>query len=235
MSSGLRRATAALVAVVPLAALQGMLATNAPWWRMPLERLERDGAIALGIWALVAVGLLRAKKWAWRLALVLAIAWSLSTIWMAVRMRNPSLGFFAVGLAAILGGLLAWLRHEIGRSFLDPRMRWYQGLPKAIPGLACRVPSGDLRVCRIDQEGAFVYRGAEGAAAVPTSPGVPVELLFQFREKHVRCLGVPVQVFTEPAGAAATGAGFRFQGMSADMNKDLGDFIESLRGEGHVE
>ena len=33
----------------------------------------------------------------------------------------------------------------------------------------------------------------------------------------------------------AEGAGFQFQRMPADMRKELGDFVETLRGEGYVQ
>lgn len=135
---------------------------------------------------------------------------------------------------------LTWLRRELGRSFLDPRIYWFQSLPKPIPGLKCRVggsgDSEDLAVSRLDGDGAFVFvpysmqrnlhpfkthlKSHQGRKKFP--------LEFEFRGSRLSCFGNPVIHLNR-----GIGAGFQFLVSSADARKEIGEFVERLRGEGH--
>jgi hypothetical protein len=126
----------------------------------------------------------------------------------------------------------------MGRSFFDPQLRWYQGLPRPIPGLKCRLPGAspksDFRVSRLDGDGAFIYVETEGTLKFSDLP--ESEMIFSFRDRQVRCRGVPVRSLAKGAGfAGEAGAGFQFRGMPPDSRKELGDFVEILRGEGHAQ
>ncbi len=154
-------------------------------------------------------------------------------------MRNPNLAFFTLLLVGYWGGLLIWLKREISRSFFDPRLRWFHGLPKPIAGLTCEISigggsSGEERtvsfgVCRIDQEGAFVFKDLAPLESAEISRSTPSTLNFQFRERRIRCQGTLVRLMQDKLGA-----GFQFGNMSPDQHKQLGDFVEILRGEGYV-
>lgn len=104
-------------------------------------------------------------------------------------------------------------------------LNWYQGLPQPIPGLKCLFMGKDFRVSRLDSQGAFIFRKGN-ADEIPQKVS---EMIFGYRDKEICCQGKPVRILRR-----AYGIGLRFQEMSADMHKNLGDFIELLRSEGHV-
>ena len=59
--------------------------------------------------------------------------------------------------------------------------------------------------------------------------GQAAELVFKFRERQIKCQGVPVRSF-----GTGVGVGLQFSKVLPDARKDLGDFVELLRGEGYV-
>jgi hypothetical protein len=107
------------------------------------------------------------------------------------------------------------------------------------PGLMCELtnsseseksqPPQKLRVARIDQDGVFLMSEPGGIFRLRRDQ--EAEMMFSYREKRILCRGQAVSVL-DPDEAVA--AGFQFGGMSADAEKELGDFVETLRGEGHV-
>jgi hypothetical protein len=230
----LRLAAALLFLCVPIAALETVLVTRAPWWRLPYHSIGVWSASVALICVPLAAWIMRGRKWAYWLLQLFFSTWILLNSWVALRMRFPALAFFTLFLGALFGALLAWLSHELRRSFFDPRMRWYEGSPQPLPGLSCRVAWGDreldCRVSRLDREGAFVFReGAEKAPLAALRPDVRSELTFRFRGRAVRCTGLPMRVLDGDRGA-----GFQFDGLGPDLRKQLGDFIESLKGEGYA-
>lgn len=228
---GLKLALAFFSLCVPIMALEVVIATRSPWWKLPYESIAFFSLIAGGVYVFLTYGALNGRRWALHCAGVLCALWSFATAWIAVKMNHPSLGFFSIFLVFFCGGLILWIRFELSRSFFDPQMNWYQGLPKAIPGVKCEWLQGEkkvlVKVSRIDREGAFIFStGSLGAL----KPGEKSELEFEFRKMKVRCPGVPMRSLSY-----GVGAGFQFQEMPPDLRKDLGDFIESLRGEGYVQ
>ena len=228
----LRFAAVVLFLCVPLAALETVIVTRAPWWRLPLR--------SIGVWSLstfliclpLAVWLMRGNRWAYRILQLFFGAWLFLSAWVAFRTRNPSLGFYTVFLVACFGGLSLWFRQELARSFFDPKKRWFQGLPQSVPGLVCRVTWGDreldCKVARLDREGAFVVcPGVENFTGLKADH--PSELTFRFRERTIACKALPMRAL-----GGVRGAGFQFTSMAPDLKKELGDFIETLRGEGYA-
>ncbi|MFZ9595389.1 MAG: hypothetical protein ACO3A2_04860, partial [Bdellovibrionia bacterium] len=120
---------------VPLIALEVAISARVPWWDLPW--------VSLGYWAIawtlitipLVTWVLSAKRWAWNLCLILSVLWVLASLWTTIRLRYPPLGFFTLFLTFFLFLELIWLRAELGRSYMDPALAWYQGLPKAIQGL----------------------------------------------------------------------------------------------------
>jgi hypothetical protein len=226
----LRLAAALLFLCVPFAAFETVLVTRAPWWRLPFQ--------SIGIWSVavflicvpLSAWLLQGKRWALRLTQLFLVAWVLLNLGVAIFLRNPSVGFFTFLLIVCFGSLGFWLEHELGRSFFDPHLKWYQGLPKLIAGLTCRVTCGDqevnCRVSRLDREGAFVF-GDHPMLSLRAD--LKSELVFNFRDRSLKCEAVPVRAFLD-----GRGAGFQFQNLVPDLQKNLGDFIELLKGEGYV-
>lgn len=232
----LRLAAALLFLCVPIAAFETVVVTRAPWWRLPYPSIGIWSASVFLIVLPISVWITRGRGWAVRALEFFFGLWLLLNVWVAARMGNPGLGFLTVALLALYGGWLTWVKYELQRSFFDPRMSWYQGLPKPLPGVSCRLAWSDreldLRVSRLDREGAFVFQAATDAGR-PTltklRTDVPSELTFNFRERSVRCTGLPVRALHGDLGA-----GFQFYGLAPDLKKQLGDFIEILRGEGYV-
>ncbi len=132
---------------------------------------------------------------------------------------------------------MIWLRNELDRSYFDPQMKWFQGFPKAIPGLTCEMEwngkKGDFRVSRIDKEGTFLFFDQHASKnqveLERMKSGQAAELVFKFRERQIKCQGVPVRSF-----GTGVGVGLQFSKVLPDARKDLGDFVELLRGEGYV-
>jgi hypothetical protein len=232
----LRLAAVLLFLCVPIAALETVIVTRAPWWRLPY--------VSIGIWSAavfmvilpLSVWIMRGRAWSLRALEIFFALWLAINAWVALRTGNPGLGFLSVSLLALFGIWALWIRHEMRRSFFDPRMSWYQGLPRPLPGISCRVAWGDreidCKVSRLDREGAFIFQPPTrlGEAALDSlRTDVRSELTFSFRERSVRCTGFPVRALD-----GNRGAGFQFDGLAPDLRKQLGDFIETLRGEGYV-
>jgi len=228
----LRLAALVLALSVPLAGIDAVLASRAPWWRLPY----RSAGIAMCAATLTLIpllyGMLRGKRWTVFAVQVVGIAWSLYAVFSAMHLQEPLLGLFAVLSMGYWLGVSMWLDHEMDRSFFNPRIRWFQRIPKPIPGLECRfsldASKSGMRVSRIDEDGVFIY-SESSSNTLKVAHGKSAEFLLSYRDRQVRCHGFPVVVLPLDAGY-----GLQFGGMSADEQKTLGDFVEILRGEGHV-
>ena len=123
------------------------------------------------------------------------------------------------------------------RSFFDPQLAWYQGLPRSIPGLNCRILSGDeeleVRVSRFDLDGTFVFCSPSPRRSKAKLSSLlseeKLDMIFRFRENELTCRGTPALSIGK-----GIGAGIQFHEISEDQKKDIGDFVELLRGEGYV-
>ncbi len=235
--TGLRLAAVCLLFSVPLAVFESVVVTRSPWWRIPVESMKASGLLAFVLFAPLALTLLRARRWALTVSTILALIWCAGTAWMAVRDKNTSLGFFLLGLVTYWIVQLYWVKFELGRSFLDPGFRWFQGVPEAIPGLKAMVGRGSngqtFKVSRIDQDGAYLFfRETAVETFVAIDPKIVTQVSLAFRNRQLSFDGRWVSLFDR--GQGARGMGLQFEGLSPDAKKDLGDFIESLRGEGHV-
>jgi hypothetical protein len=233
--TGLKRAAQALVLCVPLAAIEVILVKRAPWWRLPYQQIGFVSAPVLVVSVFLAVLLLKGRRIGWYAVAGLYGFWIFSIGLMALRLHYPSLGIYGLSLGAGMLAHLAWLKLELGRSFIDPQMHWYEGLPQSVPGMTCGIGKTEYRVSRLDREGVFVFRDNSRANALQTEKfGKPenIELRLSFREKQARCMGVPVCVINRMGAESVVG--FKFRDMSADSRKHLGDFVEALKGEGYV-
>lgn len=233
----LRGAALLLFASVPLAALEVILVSRAPWWRLPLRGMA-VWSIAVFVLALpLVLWLSYGRKWAIGLTGLFGLLWVAMTFWMAVRLRAPALGFLTVGLLGYFLLLLHWVRTEASRSFFDPQMAWYQSLPKPIPGLQVQLLLSEkraieMRAGRLDEEGAFLYVPRDRHPMSSPLPALrarqEVEVELSHRGRKVRCLSRPMRTLE-----GNWGCGVQFRGMGPDQRKELGDFIEALRGEGY--
>lgn len=229
-----------LLLCIPWVALETILVDRAPWWDLPWLRIAAWSLLAAVVFLPLFAFVIRGSKPALRVAGVLAVLWCAASLWISIADEKPGVGFFTLFLGLYWLVAWGWMKHELDRSFFDPRLAWYQGLPRPLAGLGCTVGGlkPDLRVCRIDKEGAFIFfaEGSTGESegiALPNT-GEKVELVFHFRGREIRCLGTPVRILAGESARKWLGAGFQFVGMTADHRKALGDFIEALRGEGYA-
>lgn len=227
----LKLAAAMLVLCVPIAAMETVIVARAPWWRLPYRTIEVwSVGVMVGCLPLMA-WILRGRAWALPVTGAFATLWCFLSGWVAIRTRNSTLGFFVLFLVFFWIVLLSWIRFELGQSFLDPKLRWFQALPKPIPWLECELQVGQatlpMRVGRIDEEGLFVFSNLGQIPRLSRADRIALRLTYRGRE----AVGGAVPVCELASGQ---GIGLRFEGMTADQRKNLGDFVEVLRGEGHV-
>jgi hypothetical protein len=145
---------------------------------------------------------------------------------------DTSLGLYLIVISALTFAWASWALHELGRSFFDPRVRWFQGLPKPLPRVECEIASNLFQVSRLDREGAFVFSSRGTIPEFAESKKTTLPITFLFRDRRISCTGVPVRTLDRVR--KRSGIGIQFQEMSADSKKVLGDFVESLKGEGYV-
>lgn len=224
----------ALLLFIPAAAVEVVLLTRAPVWNLPWRMMGIWAAAVALICIPLAVWIAHSRRGAWYLAAGFGGCWSVLNFWFAFKNRNPALAFYALFLILLWGVILLWTRREMSRSFFSSGLRWFQGAPRTVPGLQCELSgaAGPLRVSRLDLDGAFLVASREESFQLPTHPGA--EMIFLYKDQKIRCAGTVVAHLGDSIDSA-TGAGIRFHGMSPDARKELGDFVESLRGEGHVQ
>lgn len=234
----LKLAVVTLFMSVPLVATEVIIATRSPWWNLPLR--------GMGYWSLayfllcfpIGLWILAGRRWAYSLLRVLLAVWLFASVSLAIKSRLPALGFFSLFLAMLTWLELTWLKRELGRSFLDPKIFWFQGLPRPISGLKCKIAGAesllDLDVSRLDQDGAFVYVPYPKQKGPLPFKGLhrrkKFQLEFSYRDQKLVCAGNPVMHLNSGAGA-----GFQFADPGADSSKEIGSFVELLRAEGHAE
>jgi len=242
----LKMGVSLLLLAIPLVALHIALVQRAPWWRLP----HQDMAIASGLLSLVLLPIMYfialGKNWALRTAIILSSVWVIISGIIALKAHDPALGFFSVFLICFAMTVFFWISKEMNRSYFDSGSEWYQGLPVAIPQISCSIGfeqssernAPDLiwkkcRIARIDEEGAFLFcdQAAFGRDSLPEiKKSVTVEMIFSHENRSFRCQGKPIRLLRNNLGV-----GLRFVGLTPDTSKELGDWVERLRGQGYVD
>lgn len=157
----------------------------------------------------------------------------LSIMLMAVSLddRNVALGFYGIMHAAFCLGVWSWLKKCVNEVYFEPGVSWYQQFPLPIAGLECEVQAQEqkktFRVGRVDRTGVFIF--SPSLKPIQIEPQNLVNLKLSYRGNEMRCRGIPIRELGQ-----SQGWGLKFTGMSIDEEKLLGDFVESLRGEGHA-
>ena len=219
----------AAVSIPPLAAAETAIVSSRSSWEGLIRPLGMWTAIATAVFFPLIYGTANGRKAALYLMNLLGVVWCAASGIMAIRMLSPNIGFFTVFLILFWFMIGQWLQYDLGRPFFDPGIRWYQGLPPTIPGIRCLLTQGphqiELKVSRLDHDGAFVF--SPDGNSIDLNASNMAELQFFFRNRQIRCQGAPVRVLK-------TSAGFCFSDIPPDTKKDLGDFVETLRGEGYV-
>ena len=233
----LRLSSLALFICVPMVVAQVIIVSRAPWWNLPYKIMGYWAWLFICLCIPLYLGVCHARKWAFKIIIGLSGVWVLTSGVMAMRTQQTSLGFFFCFLLALLLGEIFWLRYELKRSFMDPKVQWFQGMPKAIPRLRCQVSLGgknlDLSVSRFDEDGAYLFYG-RGEKKFEKSLALlflkkKLQMVFSYRDQKISCLGL---LTSSACDGMATW--IRFVNLSLDSKKKVGDFLEGLRGEGYV-
>jgi hypothetical protein len=230
-SRGLLASGAALFLLVPLAVVTAGVFSSQVWWDLPLSRLALAGWTTLALVAPLSWRIMMGRRGAIQ---ALASFMALGSLFLVVRsiaMRGTLQGVWTLTVMAACLGLLSWVRRELGRPFFDPGLGWFVGIPKALPGVQARLGSaGDglsVRVARLGSEGAFVF---SFAGSPPAELSLEVELALG--ERKVRLNGKVVRRFIHQG--SGWGVGIMFGRPRPDQRKELGDFLNAIRSEGHA-
>jgi hypothetical protein len=227
----LRRLAWLLFVVLPLAFTAQLLARRMPWWKWnPLLEWPKYAGVA-GVLCVVAFGILRTKRWAFYFVAVGVVGFALFCLVYSVRQENVGLGLYSIALGILAVTYVDRLSAAYLFPAISPGMRWYQTLPEPIPGLS--VDWGEkkgLRLSRLDLEGGFIL----GSIQKSDKKDLPSEITLHYRGSKISCRIEWIASLPSKIDSSWTGIGVEFRNKDRDAKKDLADFIEVLRGEGHV-
>ena len=238
--STLRAATWKLALLLPLFALNLWMALPDLSWQRGLQR-EWPAFLILSLFLLLV------RFWIQRgVAIGAESLRVLFAVWLIVNfVGGIILGLPKLAILAIFYGplfLLLWreLERTCGQSAFDPQLKWYQGQPHSIPDLRAHlIVQGVAQICRVsrfDREGVFLFTldlSADWLGQAATQNRVQIEILF--RDEVLSLSGQPIRIWTRSrAGSSSQGMGLAFIDLSSDLRKQLGDWVEKLRGEGYV-
>ncbi len=227
----LRRIAILLFLSFPVLLFASLLVRRMPWWQWDPTREWLPWIITLGVTSALAVAITRAHKWAVAIVAVAAGVLTLDFLFLSLRQENVGLGLFAVafGIAGYAYVDRVWAALQF--PALSPGTRWYQSTPEPIPGLA--LDWGDRRGLRLSQlnlEGGFIL----GAFDRGTEKSLPGEITLLYRGSKIACGVTLISGLASKINSSWAGIGVEFKNTDLDSRKDLADFIEVLRGEGHV-
>ncbi len=227
----LRRISYYLFLTLPLAMIASLLSRRIAWWQWEPRTEWRTWAVLLLALSAIVLGILRAKRWAFYFSVAGLAALGITCLWYSIRQENVALGLFfvAYGIAAYAYLDRLWSSFQV--PALSPGIEWYQTVPEPIPGL--HLDWGDwkgLRMSRLDLEGGFILGNFPSGG----EKNLPSEILFHYRGTKMSCHVRLLTALASKIDASWSGIGVEFKDTDRDTRKDLSDFIEVLRGEGHV-
>ena len=239
---GIRVLKLMLLAVPMLAAFQVQFQANLEFWRVPAAATIRAFILGLPVLFFFSSLLGKASKWlipTWRL---FSVSWFGFLIIESVMESKIPLAFFGlvVGLLTYLWDSAAG--RELKKSYIDSGLRWFEASPPGIAGLGGAINGIPMTVARLDLEGAFLF--TQSAPLRVGADGSPERWQLSFQRqsdgKTVNVLGELVRAVhprrrdIQRGTQDFQGVGVRFVEKDFDRLKDLGDFIEQLRGGGHA-
>ncbi len=236
---GLRWSVAALFLSVPLALVESVILSQNPWWQMPKLHLVWVAAVTGLLCFGIVFSIFKARAFSTKILAVSFTACFLFSAGYAIYLKFPKLGLFALFTLLLFLGEWLWLRNELGKSYLDPKLKWYEGAPSRIPGLRCEWVDPEeglypFEVSRLDILGTALFRPHHGANSNDLADLIGkrerIQLKFQFKDRDLNLSAVP-RLFWE---RQVTGVGLQFDHLSPDEKKNLADFVEVLKGEGYV-
>jgi hypothetical protein len=226
-------AGAAVFAMVPLAVVTAGVFSRHVWWDLPMREVSLAGWLALGAAAPLAWRIIMGRRGSLETAAVVFSLFGAVLVLRALVLRGTLQGVWSLTVMAILLSVWMWIRRELSQPYFDPRMGWFVGVPRPIAGLRaevqCEEPGSSpvsMKVTRLGFSGVFAF--AEGPARhLSTEPSLELS----FKDRKVRLKGQVVRHFLHLG--SGWGLGVRFLPLSPDQKKDLGDFVNAIRSEGH--
>lgn len=227
----LRRVALFLYGALPLAFLASLLARRMPWWRWdPAKEWPLWTGAFAGLSFLV-IAIFRAKRWAFGSVAAIGGIFAVGCLAYSVRQENVGLGLFSVAFGIVAYAYADRLAAAFDSPAIRPGMRWFQSVPEPIPGVT--VDWGDrkdLRLSKLDLEGGFVL----GTFPKGGEKNLPSEIVLHYRGSKMACEVRVVTSLPSKIDSSWAGIGVEFKNTDRDTRKELSDFIEVLRGEGHV-
>ncbi len=227
----LRRVALLLYIALPLAFFASLIARRMPWWKWNPNEEWPFWLGTLGGLSGVVISLLRTNRWAYGIVALLGVVATLACLFFSIRQENVGLGLFAVAFGIIAYAYVDRLGSAFEMPAIRPGLRWFQSVPEPIPGVT--VDWGDqksLRLSKLDLEGGFILgtfpRGAE--------KNLPSDVMLHYRGSKMGCEVRILTSMPSKIDSSWAGIGVEFKNTDRDTRKELSDFIEVLRGEGHV-
>ena len=178
--------------------------------------------------------LLRFPSWARRWFLACAIIWF---VYCFVEIQKTP--FASLIVFFILSHSILWLiYHELTQYIFLPHIRlgvdWFFGPQKLVPGLHAdfeyaeeKVP---MNVSSISYDGMALFI-EDPKWDIPDTKDQRVNIFF--RNRSLRVHAEIIASYVDKKGLKSTLLGLKFKVLNPDDEKDLSDFLEKLRGEGH--
>src|SRR4051812_25543313 len=91
----LRLASALFLLAIPAMAIQTVIVTRAPWWKLPVHTMEVWAAVIAALAFPLSWLFAGGKRWALTVGTFLAVSWIAISVWLAIRTQQPALGFFS--------------------------------------------------------------------------------------------------------------------------------------------
>ncbi|MBU6374801.1 MAG: hypothetical protein KGQ59_02290 [Bdellovibrionales bacterium] len=233
--------SSALFVLVPVAVLTRAVFSSHAWWDPPLAELALCGWATLGVVAPISWRLAMGRRGAWEMLAVVSVLVCGFLVLRSAWMGAAAQALWAVMTSALCVALLFWTRSELNRSYFNPNLSWFQGVPRAIPHLYAVIlglpeKARELRVSRLDEKGLFAF-----SLSGSITPSIDVELELRYGEPHearrTRVKGSVVRQFEGRASKGDSGdwgIGVRFHPQNPDESKEFHDFLGALRGEGYI-
>lgn len=216
------------------------LLERVPWWKISFTEIRLGFWIAFGVSIVCAIAILRPRRWTIGFIASLLGLTALCGAVVAGLNESAMLALFTLAFSIASLFYLTSLREAFLEPYLNSLRPWYAGSPETIPGLGCDLKCGetalkDVPVSRINLDGAFLkIQNPSPSSIIETLQKMPIHLTIRYKGQQASAEGEIICVDYEKSDSARAGFGIRFNNQVPDLTKELADFLETLRGEGHV-
>lgn len=204
-----------------------MLVRAIPYWKIDWSMFQGFAPAFLGTIAFMMLAIVRGKTWIRPVILVLLAGWCIFSFAWALYEESALQALFGLLLSLLTLSYLEYVKQVFESPYLSPGIKWYQSLPEALPGIHCNLG----RVAKISEEGVFILGRFERL----TQKNLPTQATLEFKGRKLACAVQPISAIqNKNPRSSYDGIGLQFKGNTKDFTKDIADFVERLRGEGHV-